>query len=203
GNAVRDYTKWDDQPSTVADFPASFARAYRIATTEPCGPVYLCYDAGLQEEKLARPIDVADVAEGARPSPVQADPSAIARLAELRQSKWSEDLGQFQPVALSIVADTSLAIPALRVAVRDRGARDRSARCAELRRKHDEIRARWESDAREDWDASPLTAPRLASEIWSVIKGEDWILTSNTLEDWALRLWDIDGPRRHPGRSFG
>ena len=308
GNAVRDYTKWDDQPSTVADFPASFARAYRIATTEPCGPVYLCYDAGLQEEKLARPIDVADVAAGARPSPVQADPSAIARaaeivaaaerpvivteftgrhpeavaelialaeetasavidlngrvnfpnrheqnltggdaltdadvvmlmdvgdpfralneldrltnekkpripkgcavidmgLAELRQSKWAEDLGQFQPVALSIVADTRLAIPVLRAAVRERAAgRDRAARCAELQRKHDEIRARWDRDAREDWDASPLSAPRLASEIWSVIKGEDWILTSNTLEDWALRLWDIDGPRRHPGRSFG
>src|SRR5207237_7424565 len=97
-----------------------------------------------------------------------------------------------------------LAIPVLRAAVRERaGGRDRSARCAELQRKHDEIRARWERDAREDWDASPLTAPRLASEIWSVIKGEDWILTSNTLEDWALRMWAIDGPRRHPARSVG
>ncbi|MGH2472254.1 MAG: thiamine pyrophosphate-binding protein [Candidatus Limnocylindria bacterium] len=307
GNAVRDYTKWDDQPATVADFPASFARAYRIATTEPCGPVYVCYDAGLQEQKLERPIDVSDVAAGARPTGVQADPAAIRRtaellaaaerpvivteftgrhpaaipelvalaeetaaavidqngrvnfpnrhaqnltggdaladadfvllldvgdpfralneldrltnekkprttagvpivdigLAELRQSKWSEDLGQFQPVTLSVVADTSLLLPALRVAVRERGTRDRSARCAELRREHDAIREGWEKRSREDWDASPLTAPRLASEIWSVIKSEDWILTSNTLEDWALRLWDIDGPRRHPGRSFG
>ena len=49
GNAVRDYTKWDDQPAAVVDFPASFARAYRIATMEPAGPVYLCYDAGLKE----------------------------------------------------------------------------------------------------------------------------------------------------------
>jgi thiamine pyrophosphate-dependent acetolactate synthase large subunit-like protein len=307
GNAVRDYTKWDDQPATVADFPTSFARAYRIATTEPCGPVYLCYDAGLQESKLERPIDVAEVAAGARPTRAQADPAAIRRtaellaasdrpvivteftgrhpeavgelvalaeetaaavidlngrvnfpnrhpqnltggdalakadlvllldvgdpfralneldrltnekkprvtagcpvvdigLAELRQSKWAEDLGQFQPVALSVVADTSLALPALRLAFRELPRRDRAARCAELRREHDEIRARWEKLAREDWDASPLTAPRLASEIWAVIKDEDWILTSNTLEDWALRLWDVDGPRRHPGRSFG
>ncbi len=37
GNAVRDYVKWDDQPATIADFPASFARAYRIATT-PAAP---------------------------------------------------------------------------------------------------------------------------------------------------------------------
>ena len=307
GNAVRDYTKWDDQPATVADFPASFGRAYRIATTEPCGPVYLCYDAGLQESRLESPIDVSAVAAAGRPSPVQADPAAIRRaadvfaraerpvivteftgrherafselialaeetasavvdlggrvnfpnrhpqnltgaeaiadadfvllldvgdafralneldrltnetrpryrtgipivemgLAELRQSKWAEDLGQFQPAALSIVADTRLALPALRAAVRERGARDRAARCAELRQKHDEIRARWEREAREDWDASPLTAPRLASEIWALIKGEDWVLTANTLEDWALRLWDVDTPRRHPGRSFG
>src|ERR671934_430775 len=69
GNAVRDYTKWDDQPATVADFPASFGRAYRIATTEPCGPVYLCYDAGLQEQKLERPIDVSEVAAGGGPPP--------------------------------------------------------------------------------------------------------------------------------------
>src|SRR5207253_7309228 len=82
-NAVRDYTKWDDQPATVADFPASFARAYRMATTEPAGPVYVCYDAALQEEKLDRPIDVSAVAAGARPSPAQADPAAIARAAEL------------------------------------------------------------------------------------------------------------------------
>src|SRR5438876_611576 len=48
-----------------------------------------------------------------------------------------------------------------------------------------------------------MTAARLASEILSVIKDEDWVLTANTLEDWALRLWDVDGPQRHPGRSFG
>src|SRR2546426_11146045 len=83
GNAVRDYTKWDDQPATVADFPASFARGYRIATTEPCGPVYLCYDAGLQEEKLARPMDVADVAAGGRPGPGQAAPPAVAPAARV------------------------------------------------------------------------------------------------------------------------
>src|SRR5439155_937544 len=123
---------------------------------------------------------------------------------ELRHSQWAEDLGQYQPVTLSVVADTRLALPALRLALRQRGrGRDRSARCAELARTHREIRERWEREAREDWDAAPMTAARLASEIWSVIKDEDWVLTANTLEDWALRLWDVDGPQRHPGRSFG
>src|SRR5256885_8365612 len=83
GNAVRDFVKWDDQPASVADFAPSFARGYRIATTEPAGPVYLCYDAGLQEDTLARPVDVAAVAAAARPSPVQSDPAALARAAEI------------------------------------------------------------------------------------------------------------------------
>ncbi len=53
GNLVRDYVKWDDQPHTVANIPESFLRALRIAQTDPEGPVYVCYDAGLQEEVLA------------------------------------------------------------------------------------------------------------------------------------------------------
>jgi thiamine pyrophosphate-dependent acetolactate synthase large subunit-like protein len=310
GEAVRNFTKWDDQPATVADFPASFARAYRIATTEPAGPVYLCYDAGLQEDPLERPIPIDGVVAGAMPSPVQGDPAALIRaadllakaerpvivteftgrhpeavpelvalaeelaaavvdlqgrvnianrhplnltggdaladadlvlaldvgdlhralneldrdstdrakrsrippgtpivdigLAELRQSKWAEDLGDFQPVTLSIVADTRLALPALRELVRSRlGSRDRGPRRKQLAAAHLALRQGWERDAQKDWSASPMTAPRLASEIWSAIKGDDWVLTANTLENWALRLWDVDSPKRHPGRSFG
>jgi len=311
GEVVRNYTKWDDQPATAADFPNSFARAYRIATTEPAGPVYLCYDAGLQEDPLPSPVSIDDVVRAARPSPVQADPAALARaaelianaerpvivteftgrhaesvaeltalaeelaaavidlngrvnmpnrhplnlsgdngvladadlvlaldvgdlhraineldrdsaerakksrlapgtpiidigLSELRQSHWAEDLGEFQPATLSIVADTRLALPALRELVRTRlGDRDRGPRRKQLAAAHLALRQKWEREAQQDWSASPMTAPRLASEIWNVIKSEDWVLTVNTLENWALRLWDIDSPKRHPGRSFG
>jgi acetolactate synthase-1/2/3 large subunit len=49
----------------------------------------------------------------------------------------------------------------------------------------------------------PITLPRLASELWSVIKGEDWVLTANTLQDWAYKLWDFDKPHRHPGHALG
>jgi acetolactate synthase-1/2/3 large subunit len=127
-------------------------------------------------------------------------------LSELRSSKWSEDLGQFQPVDLSIVADTSLALPALRGALRERprgGAPDRDARRERIAQLHREIHDRWAAEARVDWDASPMTAPRLATEVWDVIEGEDYVLTAATLEDWALRLWDMERPDRHVGRSFG
>src|SRR5436189_188279 len=82
GNAVRDFVKWDDQPASVADFAPSFARGYRIATTEPAGPVYLCYDAGLQEDELERPVSVKAEVEAALPTAAQADPAALADAAD-------------------------------------------------------------------------------------------------------------------------
>ena len=52
GKAVRDYTKWDYQPTAIDGVPESFARAYGVMMTEPQGPIYMCYDAWLQEQPL-------------------------------------------------------------------------------------------------------------------------------------------------------
>jgi acetolactate synthase-1/2/3 large subunit len=40
-------------------------------------------------------------------------------------------------------------------------------------------------------------------EVWDAIKGEDWVLTANTLQGWTRKLWDFDQPYRHPGKSLG
>jgi len=52
GQLVRDYVKWDYQPSSLSGVIESFARAHKISLTEPMGPVYLCYDAKLQEDPV-------------------------------------------------------------------------------------------------------------------------------------------------------
>src|SRR6266550_88074 len=52
GNLVRDFCKWHDQPASVEAVPDSFIRAYRLATTDPQGPVYICYDGDVQEKQL-------------------------------------------------------------------------------------------------------------------------------------------------------
>jgi len=49
---VRDYTKWDDAPVSLAHFAASAVRAYKIAMTPAMGPVVLVADATLQEEPI-------------------------------------------------------------------------------------------------------------------------------------------------------
>jgi thiamine pyrophosphate-dependent acetolactate synthase large subunit-like protein len=83
GNLVRDYVKWDDQPHDPESFPESFMRAYRVAMTEPRGPVYLALDAGWQEAQLDRPIPIPDIRKYAAPTAVQGDPGALREVARL------------------------------------------------------------------------------------------------------------------------
>ena len=83
GNQVRDYVKWDDQPATLESIPQSFIRGYRLAVTEPCAPVYINYDAGLQEMAMSQQVEVPDVSRFAPQAPVQGDPEALRQAAKL------------------------------------------------------------------------------------------------------------------------
>jgi acetolactate synthase I/II/III large subunit len=88
GNQVRDYVKLDDQPASVSAIPEAILRAWRVARTEPQGPVYVCLDAALQEQALDRPIPLPDPARFEPPAPPHADPQALddaaRRLVEAR-----------------------------------------------------------------------------------------------------------------------
>jgi acetolactate synthase I/II/III large subunit len=88
GTQVRDYVKLDDQPASVAALPEAFLRAWRVAGTEPMGPVYLCLDAGLQEERLEHPVALPATARFRPAAPPHPDPrtldEAARHLAEAR-----------------------------------------------------------------------------------------------------------------------
>jgi acetolactate synthase-1/2/3 large subunit len=128
---------------------------------------------------------------------------------DLELSSWSMDYGRFFETKLSVLGDTSLAVPALTQLCEERlgqngSRRERVAeRGEQVRRRHDMAWERWARQAREDWDADPMTTARLASEIWEAIKNEDWVLTANTLGNWTLKLWDFDRPFQHPGQALG
>src|SRR5881398_334718 len=81
GNVVRDYTKWDDQPASVASVPESVMRAYRIATAAPQGPVYVALDAGLQEDEVGD-VPLPNWDRLKTPSAVGRDPRALLSLAQ-------------------------------------------------------------------------------------------------------------------------
>ncbi len=75
GALVRNYVKWDDQPASAAAAVEALLRANLIATTQPCGPVYVNLDAAMQEEETpaAPPPDV-----GRYRAPLSPAPNATA-----------------------------------------------------------------------------------------------------------------------------
>jgi acetolactate synthase-1/2/3 large subunit len=83
GNLVRDYVKYDDQPHSLESVPESLLRAYRIATTEPKGPVYVCLDSDLQEERIGSPLVVPDPSYYRAPAPPAPNPEALRAAADL------------------------------------------------------------------------------------------------------------------------
>ena len=314
GNAVRDFTKWDYQPGSVHGIPDSFARAYSIMMSEPQGPIYMCYDAGIQEaplvDEIALPspdavkvppspgpdraaleqvvdrvlsadnpmllteyagrmphgfdhivefadtvgagvydiykrlnfpnrhplnlsmdrnafdgadavvcLDVRDWTRGShvvnpatREIEVRTAPDCKwidIGFADIEISKWAMDYNKHRDWDVRVVSDTAQALPILSEMCHERINRDAAlaAKIAERRRsigeRHDALFAKWAEDAKKDWDASPISLGRLASEVWDQIQDEDWVLTAGELRNWPRKLWNIDKPYRHPGRSLG
>ena len=314
GEAVRAYTKWDYQPHAIGGVPDAFARAYAVMMTEPRGPIYMCYDAWLQEQKLEREIPLPPAHAAKVPSRIAPEPGALERAADmiaaarkpvivaefvgrepegfhalvdlaetgglpvydvdsrlnfpsrhplnmsmekevfrdadlvlcldtrdwerpttelasatrelksivppgakwidigfgdLELSSWALDYQRLHHADLRILADTSIAIPMLAGLLGARAQGDKTyaarikERAEETARRSGAKRARWAKEAREHWDTSPIALGRLASEVWDAIRGEDWVLTAGTLDEWARMLWDFDKPYRHPGRSLG
>ena len=83
GNAVRDIVKWDDQPASVEASVESLIRAYHIVTTEPKGPVYVCFDTDVQEGKLEQPFEMPDFSKFPPPTRFNADPAGLDHVADL------------------------------------------------------------------------------------------------------------------------
>lgn len=314
GDAVRNFTKFDYQPHAIEGVPDSFMRAWSAMVTEPAGPVYLCYDAMLQETPLETEVFVPGPEIEKAPAPMAADPEKLeaivrkllyaqspwimaeftgrhpgnfdklVRLAEtlgvavwdvnsslcfpnrhpqalsmdtdsLKSAdailaldvvdwekataklnsttreltsnladeciwmevgfhetgigSWSLDYGRYLPKSLSALGDPRLAMPQMveiaeRLIAEDDTLPARiAARKTNIAARHDEIFARWADEAKTDHDASPVTPARLAEEVWSVIRDEDWVLATGTLRQWTRKLWDFDAPHRHPGKGLG
>ena len=314
GEQLRHYVKWDYQPASIEGVPDSFARAYAAMMTEPQGPIYMCYDAWLQEQPLEKDVALPPPSANKVPVPMAADNAALAEVAdrllaakfpvlmaeyvarspdgfgnlvalaetvgaavfdvharlnfpnrhplnlscekevfrdadlilmldvrdweksthyvdrskrevvphygpdcqmieigfgEINLSKWSMDYGRMPECSLRVLGDTLTAIPELTRLCRERIAKDSALakriadRAKAVAQEHDALFKGWSEAAKKDWDGVPITLPRLASEMWDVIKSEDWVLTACNLQEWVYKLWDFDKPYRHPGQALG
>src|SRR5438046_9921291 len=127
GNQVRDYVKLDDQPATIAAIPESFLRAWRVTRTQPQGPVYLCFDAALQEQALDHPVPLPDVARFEPSAPPHADPRALDEAArQLVEARFplivAESLGRRPGVSATLCRLAErLAAPMIDLAADSRG----------------------------------------------------------------------------------
>jgi benzoylformate decarboxylase/acetolactate synthase-1/2/3 large subunit len=307
GNVVREYTKWDDQPASVASVPESVMRGYRIATAAPQGPVYIALDAGLQEDEVADDLELPNWERLKTPTRVGPDPAALRDLAarfvaaerplvvagyagrdpdafgqlvelaellgagvvdtgwrlnfpnrhpldvtgtdaveeadcvlfldvkdmgkwtqkldrttrriesqirddaaildlgfnELGISSWSHDFAQLHETDLQVTADTAVALPLLLDLCRELNDRPREEWRRRLADLHDQAWTGWAAQAAEEASLSPVATSRLATEAWEVVREYDWVLTAGTASEWAPKVWDLDRPYRHPGRSLG
>ncbi len=82
GALVRNFIKWDAQPVSVAAAQEAMLRAAQIATTAPQGPVYVCFDAALQESKLTEKPVLPDPARYQAPAPARPSDAAIVQAAQ-------------------------------------------------------------------------------------------------------------------------
>ena len=315
GNALRDYTKWDDQPVGIKSVPGSFARCYEVMMTEPHGPIYLCFDAHMLEAPLTDKVEMPPKNAAKVPTRISADPVALGEAAkwlvsaknpvivadrsgraphgfgglvkfaetlnipvlsaparlnfpnchpldmsldresvlknadvilcvdaldwekmttnlvsitrkitslvpksakwinlglhDLDLSSWSTDFQRMLHADLAIMADTSLALPELtkicrRLLGQNASAKKRvDARGGRIAKLHDRAWSKAQRDAKKGWDASPISLPRLANDVWTCIKDEDWVLSSVDLHGWTHKTFDFDEPYRWPGQGLG
>lgn len=83
GALIRGYIKWDDLPASVPAALESLLRAHLIATTAPQGPVYVCLDAGLQEQATDGPVELPPVERFRAAAPPDPAPEAVHDAAAL------------------------------------------------------------------------------------------------------------------------
>ncbi len=83
GALIRNFTKWDDQPSSIGAAQEAVLRANLIARTAPHGPVYLNFDLALQEDEVETVPPMPDLARFRPPASPEPGGALVRQAAEL------------------------------------------------------------------------------------------------------------------------
>ena len=79
---VRNFIKWDAQPASIPSAQEALLRAKQIAMTAPRGPVYVCFDAALQESRLSERPALPDPARYQAPPPARPSDEVVTQASE-------------------------------------------------------------------------------------------------------------------------
>jgi thiamine pyrophosphate-dependent acetolactate synthase large subunit-like protein len=137
-------------------------------------------------------------------------PSEAAKMISLSVSdllvhSWTSDYQRMQPVDLSLVGDSRVALPALvdLIAARGDSADDRRSRADSLAAEGRTRRTEWEGRARSQSSAGPVPLGYLGLALREALHGRDWVLSNNELRGWARRLWRVEHPYQYTGTAGG
>ena len=83
GALIRDFIKWDNQPTSAESLIEAMCRAQIMTRAEPTAPVYICLDAGLQESPLDTVPAFPDLARFEPPAPVRPNRESIEKAVAL------------------------------------------------------------------------------------------------------------------------
>ncbi len=83
GAYIRSIIKWDDQPSSPQALVESMCRANIATRTAPTAPVYICLDAGFQEQRLDKEPEWPEISRFVPPEPSRPGKSAVEKAAAL------------------------------------------------------------------------------------------------------------------------
>jgi thiamine pyrophosphate-dependent acetolactate synthase large subunit-like protein len=78
---VRDYVKWDDQPTSLRAFGESLTRAWKLTMTPPMEPVMIVADSELQEEGF-HAAEWPAIPRLVKPNPPAGEPGAVREAAK-------------------------------------------------------------------------------------------------------------------------
>ena len=88
GAMLRHFTKWDDEPRSSQGIVQAFLKASQMTRDLPPAPVYVCLDAGLQEQAVGAGIALPDPRRYAPPSPPGgAEDDVVAATKTVAQAK--------------------------------------------------------------------------------------------------------------------
>jgi acetolactate synthase-1/2/3 large subunit len=127
----------------------------------------------------------------------------------LFQGNNIHDFGGYAEVDLPIAADAESTLPLLIEEIRRAGgsglARRTAARGAAVAQAHRAIREQEIDAARHGWNASPISVPRMISELGRQIQNDDWAIVSGHqfTGTWQRRLLNHDRHYRYNGDCGG
>ncbi len=129
-------------------------------------------------------------------------------LDDILTKSWASDYQALVPAEVSVLADTSVAIPRLveicRKIVDTDISRKRSIteRIERARADQQELIQRWTKEAKAQWDDVPISWPRLAYESWEAVKQKNWVVSyAWQFREWIRRTWKLEEPGCFLGSS--